>query len=167
MSSKALKIALAASVALNLFAIAAGTTVLVTRAKVEERIESQRTSRERSFSTLISRLSPEQQQRVRQTLKASALAAKPDFEEARAKRRQAVQLSAAPEFNAAQVHGLLEQSRAAELRGRARLEADAIRLFGTLGPADRQVLSEILSRRGRSSAKDHPPAGSDHKSSER
>lgn len=157
MSPKVLKIALAASVALNLFALAAGATVLVTRAKVEDRIEAQeQASRNRSPMAIISRISPEQRERVRQTLKASALAAKPDFEEARAKRRAAVALSAAPTFDPAQVHALLEQSRAAELRGRARLEAEAIRLFGTLGPADRQVLSEILSRRGRSAAKDHP-----------
>ena len=42
MSPKALKIALVASVALNLFAVAAGVTVFVTRAQVEQQVEAQR-----------------------------------------------------------------------------------------------------------------------------
>ena len=154
MSSKTLKIALAASVALNLFALAAGGTVWVAYNKAETRIEAQqRPAREHSPMRLTDRLSPEVRQRVRATLKASALAAKPDFEEARAKRRAAIDLSASPQFDPVRVRALLEESRAAELRGRARLEAEAVRLFGTLSPQDRAVLSEILSRRGKSSGK--------------
>lgn len=155
MSPKALKIALAASVALNLFAIAAGGTIWVAYTKAESRIEAQqRPARAHSPMRLTDRLSPEVRQRVRQTLKASALAAKPDFEEARAKRRAAIDLSASAEFDAVRVRALLDESRAAELRGRARLEAEAVRLFGTLGPEDRRVLSEILSRRGRTTSRD-------------
>jgi uncharacterized membrane protein len=150
LSPKALKIVLAASVAVNLFAVAAGGTIWVTHKRAEQRIEAQqRPAREHSPMTVIARLSPEVRRDVRQALKASALAAKPDFEEARAKRREAIELSAASSFDATRVRVLLDQSRAAELRGRARLEAEAVTLLASLSPADRAVLSEILSRRGR------------------
>jgi uncharacterized membrane protein len=156
LSSRTLRIALAASVALNLFAVAAGATVLIGRAKVEDRIEAQqRPQRDRPPTmTVVSRLSPEAQPRVKAALKAAALAARPEFDEARSKRREAVALASSETLDPARVSALLEQSRAAEIRGRARLEADAVRLLGTLEPADRAVLAEILNRRGRNGARD-------------
>lgn len=150
MSPNTLKIALVGSVALNLFAIAAGTTLLVTRAQVEDRVEAQhRPARAGSPMRLIDQLDPAVHERVRDTLRASALAARPDFEEARLKRRQAVEMGRSATFDATRASELLEQSRTAELRGRARLEADAVALLATLEPDDRRALSEILTRRGR------------------
>lgn len=160
MSARTLKIALAASVALNLFAIAAGVTTVVAQAREEQRIEAQhRIPRERSpFHAVLARLDPEVRQQVRSALKASALAARPDFDEARAKRREAVALAASDGFDADRVVSLLNESRTAELRGRARLEADAVQLLATLEPADRAALSEILNRRGRNGGRDQRPA---------
>ncbi|GAA0617952.1 hypothetical protein GCM10009422_11550 [Brevundimonas kwangchunensis] len=160
MSARALKIALAASVALNLFAIAAGVTTVVAQAREEQRIEAQqRVPRDRApFHAVMTRLDPEVRQRVKSTLKASALAARPDFDEARAKRREAVALAASDGFDAARITTLLNESRAAELRGRSRLEADAVQLLGTLEPADRAAVSDILNRRGRNGARDPRPA---------
>lgn len=155
MSPGTLKIILIGSVALNLFAVAAGTTLLVTRAQVEDRVEAQhRPARTSSTMRLIDELDPTVRERVRATLRASALAARPDFEEARLKRRQAVELSQSEAFDAALTRSLLEQSRIAEVRGRARLEADAIALLTTLEPDDRKALSEILTRRGRAANRD-------------
>jgi uncharacterized membrane protein len=158
LSPKALRIALAASVALNLFALAAGATVLVGRAKVEDRIDAAESPQQNRspFATVVSRLDPQVRQRVRQTLKASALTVKPDFDEARVKRRAAVELAGSPNYDPARARTLLEESRAAELRGRAKLEADAVDLLATLDPADRQALSEILTRRGRIVVRDRP-----------
>lgn len=160
MSTRVLKIALAASVALNLFAIAAGVTTVVAQAREEQRIEAQhRIPRERSpFHAVLARLDPEVRQQVKSALKASALAARPDFDEARAKRREAVALAASDGFDPDRVVALLNESRTAELRGRARLEADAVQLLATLEPADRAALSEILNRRGRNGARDQRPA---------
>ncbi|MBW8304205.1 MAG: periplasmic heavy metal sensor [Brevundimonas sp.] len=150
MNARTLKIALAASVALNLFAIAAGATLLVGRADVERRIEAQhRAPRDRSFMTVVEGLDPAVRDRVRDTLRASAHAAHPDFEETRLKRRQATALARSANFDPARVSALLDESRAAELRGRARLEADAVAVLATLEPDDRAALSEILTRRGR------------------
>ena len=150
MTSRTLKIALAASVALNLFALAAGASLLVTRAEVEKRLEAQhRAPRTRSPMVLIGQLDPAVRERVRDTLRASALAARPDFEEARQKRREAVRIASSDSFDSARVTALLTESRQAELRGRARLEANAVEVLDTLEPADRKALSEILTRRGR------------------
>lgn len=150
MTSRTLKIALASSVALNLFAVAAGATLLVGRADIERRLDAQhRAPRDRAFISVVERLDPEVRDRVRETLRASARAAHPDFEETRLKRRQATALARSPEFDAQQVSALLEQSRAAEMRGRAKIEADAVAVLATLEPDDRAALSEILTRRGR------------------
>lgn len=158
MSPKVLKIALAASVALNLFAAAAVTTLFVTRAQVEERVEAQhRPARAGSPMRLVDQLDPAVHEPVRNALRASALAARPDFEEARLKRRQAIEIGRSATFDAARVAALLEESRTAEMRGRARLEADAVALLATLEPDDRRALSEILTRRGRAASRD--PAG--------
>ncbi len=150
MTPRTLKIALAVSVALNLFAVAGGGAALVTRARVERHVEAQRApGRERAFRDIVAALDPEVQQRVRTTLRASAMAARPDFEEARAARREAIARTEAATFEPAAVDALLERSRAAEQRGRARLEHDAVALLATLGPADRQALGVILKRHGR------------------
>ena len=72
MSPKSLKIALAVSVALNLFAVAAGATLVVGKARVEDRIESERRApRDRSPMTVVGRLDPEVRQRVREIGRAS------------------------------------------------------------------------------------------------
>jgi uncharacterized membrane protein len=155
LSPRTLKIALAASVALNLFAAAAGATLLVGRADVERRIDAQhRAPRVRSFMAVVQGMDAEVRDRVRDTLRASAREARPDFEEARLKRRQATALVRSANFDPAVVASLLEQSRAAELRGRARLEADAVAVLATLEPDDRAALSEILTRRGRTVVRD-------------
>ena len=67
----------------------------------------------------------------------------------RSKRREAIVLARSPDFDPARVSALLEESRVAELRGRARIEADAVAVLQTLEPDDRAALSEILTRRGR------------------
>lgn len=155
MSPATLRIALIVSVALNLFAVAAGATLLVTRAQVEDRVEAQRRpARAGSPMRLIDQLDPAVRERVRDALRASALAARPDFEEARLKRRQAVEMGRSATFDTERATELLEQSRVAELRGRARLEADAVALLATLEPDDRRALSEILTRRGRAAGRD-------------
>lgn len=155
MTNRTLKIALAVSVALNVFGLAGGVAAYIAREKVERRVEGQRTpGRMKSFSEILETLDPAVRERVRATLRASAHDAMPDFQEARAARQQAVALSAAPAVDAAQITALLDKSLAAELRGRQRLERDAVALLSTLGPADRQSLSVILNRKGRDGGRD-------------
>lgn len=149
MSPKGLKAALAISVALNLFAAAALVTVTVGRDRVEERVEAQRKpGREGSFKSVMSTLDPAVRDQVRSRLREAAMAARPDFDAARAARRQAIDLAGQPSFDPAAVKALLEQSRAAELRGRARLENNAVAVLGELEADDRKALSTLLARHG-------------------
>lgn len=149
MNSRTLKIALAVSVALNLFAVAGGVAFGVSRAQVDRKIEAQTgPGRQSPMAEILAGMSPDSRERVRTALRASALAARPDFEASRAARREAIQIAGEPTLDAARVEQLLAESRAAETRGRARLETNAIALLGTLNPQERQALTPILQRKG-------------------
>lgn len=160
MSPKALKIALAVSVAFNLFAVVGGASLWIGLSNENQRIEAQhRPARAGSPMRLIDQLDPTVRERVRGTMRASALAARPDFEEARLKRRQAVAMGQSATFDPVRARALLEESRNAEIRGRARLEADAVALLATLEPDDRRALSEIFARRGLAAGRDRGRGG--------
>lgn len=156
MSPRALTLALIASTTLNVFAVAGIAAVLVTRAKVDERIEAQnRPARGVGVMSVVEGLSEPSRDRARQALRESALAARPDFEQSRARRREAIDRAGAAVFDEAAVAGLLAQSREAELRGRARLETDAVILLRGLEADERAALAPVLlSRRQR---RDAPP----------
>ena len=148
MNARVLAIALAVSVAVNLFAVAAGVTVMVGQAKVERQLEqAQRPGRDRSMREVLATVEPEVRDRVREAMRASAQAAKPDFENARQARREAIALSQAAQFDPAAVAALLERSRESEMRGRARLETDMVAVLQTLAPEDRKTLSVLMNRR--------------------
>ena len=74
--------------------------------------------------------------------------ARPDFEAARAARREAIAVAGQPTLDAPRVQALLEQSRAAEMRGRQRLETGAVALLATLTPAERKAMTPLLQRKG-------------------
>lgn len=149
MNQRTLKIALAASLALNLFAGAAGVTAYLNRSAATERVDETRPERVRiPAMEVIETLEPPQRERVRTMLREAALAARPDFREARQARREAIVLTESEAFDAAAVRTLLEQSRASELRGRARLEGDAVRVLSELNAEDRARMAVILMRHG-------------------
>lgn len=149
MSGRSLKIALAASVALNLFALGAGAAFFVSRAKIDERVaEQRRPGREGGFPQLVSQLSTEVRREVRASMRSVALSARPDFEAAREARRQAVEAAREPRMDVARVQALLDESRTAEMRGRARLEGGAIAMLEKLDLEDRQALAQLLARKG-------------------
>lgn len=150
MSNRTLMIALAISLALNLFAVAAGVTAWISREAAEERVEDVRASRDRMpLMAIIDTIDPAQREPVRAELRAAALSARPDFHEAREARRQAIALTESEDFDPAAVSALLEQSRASELRGRARLEVEAVRILSELSPEDRARMSALLRRHNR------------------
>ena len=142
--------ALAVSVAVNLFAATAAYTALTGQDRIERRIEGrEREDRRPPTRELVAALSPAARDRVHQALRAAGMAARPDFQQAREARRQAIASAAAEPYDAARVETLLDQSRAAEIRGRERLEKDALIILGTLSPADRQAFAQILNNRGK------------------
>jgi len=139
--------ALAVSVAVNLFAATAAYTALTGQDRIERRIDGrEREARRPPAKELVAALSPDARDRVQQALRQAGMAARPDFQQAREARRQAIAAAAAEPYDAARVEALLDQSRAAEIRGRERLEADALVILGTLSPADRAAFSQILNR---------------------
>lgn len=142
-----LGVALAASVAGNLFAATAAYTALTGREQAEQVADAKsREGRHRSSRELVAALAPEAQGPVLQALRAAGHAARPDFEQARELRREAIATAGTEPFDAARVDALLDQSRAAELRGRERLEADALKILATLSPQDRAAFAQILDR---------------------
>ncbi|MFN3814667.1 MAG: periplasmic heavy metal sensor [Brevundimonas sp.] len=144
-------IALAVSLAVNVFAVAAGVAAYVNQTAAEERIERSRGDRTPRVPLMevIDTLDPSSRDQVRETLRQAALAARPDFQESREARRGAVAMAESQSFDAAAVSALLEQSRASELRGRARLESEAVRMLSELNPEDRARMAAILKRQGR------------------
>ncbi|WP_426037187.1 periplasmic heavy metal sensor [Brevundimonas sp. DC300-4] len=144
-----LGVALAASVAVNLFAATAAYTALTGQDRIERRMDGKAGDEYRaSPRELVAALDPEVRGRVRQALRDAGLAARPDFQQARAARRQAIAAAAAEPYDPVLVERLLDQSRAAEIRGRRRLEADTLTILGTLEPAERAAFAQIL-RRGK------------------
>lgn len=151
-----LGVALAASVAGNLFAATAAYTAFSGRDRIETRAEGRdHGDRHRSPRQLISALQPEAQDRVRQALRQAGMSARPDFQQSRELRRQAVAAASADPYDPARVKVLLDQARAAEQRGRERLEADALVILGTLTPTDRAAFARILDNRGRGGGHRH------------
>ena len=139
--------ALAVSVAVNVFAATAAYTALSGQDRIERRIDDRaREDRRPPTRELVSALSPDVRDRVRQALRQAGMAARPDFQQSRELRRQAIAAAAAEPYDAARVGAFLDQSRAAEVRGRERMEDDALVILGTLEPADRVAFSRILNR---------------------
>lgn len=146
--------ALAVSVGVNLFAATAAYSVLSRQDQQTSRQGEPGSQRRPSSRELIGRLSPEARQPVRQALRAAAQRARPTFQASRDAKRQAIAAASAEPMDAVRVASLLDQSRALEVRGREMLEADAIAILTTLGPADRAVLAQMLNGRDRGGGRD-------------
>ncbi|CAL1690755.1 hypothetical protein MMB232_00889 [Brevundimonas subvibrioides] len=146
--------ALAVSVGVNLFAGTAAYSVMSRQEHGDRRQGDSELQRRPSSREMIGNLSPEAREPVRQALRAAAQRARPEFQASRDARRQAIAAASAEQLDSARVAALLDQSRAAEVRGREMLEADAIAILGTLGPADRAVMAQMLNGRSRGGGRD-------------
>lgn len=148
MSGKGLRIALGVSVVLNVFLLAGGATFMATNRYAEKNVAEYQTPRLSVPAVdLIQSRSPQVAEKVLADLRAVALTARNDFHEARTSRREAIDITASDNFNAATVSSLLEHSRASELRGRGRLEAGAVEVLSRLDAEDRKALAPLLSRK--------------------
>lgn len=149
MDARKVKLALAVSVAFNVFLVAGGTALWLGVSNEREAARQARATRTETVLELVEGRPPEVAEAVRSRLQAVALTARPDFVEARQARRDAIAMTASDDFEPTVVAGLLEQSRASEMRGRARLEAGAVEVLSGLEPVDRKALSRILARHHR------------------
>ena len=145
MTPRTLKIALAVSVALNLFAIGAAAGGAIIGARVAD---ERRPPRHASFHQTLETLDPATRDQVHGAMRAVALSARPDFREARAARREAIALTREDSFDRDRIDALLARSREAEMRGRVRMEAGTVEILSTLQPADRASLASMLARHG-------------------
>ncbi|WP_226635979.1 periplasmic heavy metal sensor [Brevundimonas poindexterae] len=170
MTARAMKIGLIVLAVINVFALAAVATMAVSLNRIESRVEEQRRPGRGgggSTWTAIGALSPETRDRVKTTLRESALAARPDFEEARTARKAALSRALETPYDGAAVRALLASSREAEMRGRSRIEDDTTALLDTLTVEERAAVAPLLSRHGprgrggrdgrRSDRDDRPP----------
>jgi uncharacterized membrane protein len=140
--------ALAVSIAVNLFAATAAWTVLADDDRRARPADGRDAARSRTRE-LFAGLDADTRAAVRRGLLEAGSRARPDFVEARELRREAIEIAAAEPYDANRVAALLDLSRAAEARARARLETDAVALLGTLEPEERAALAPILNFRGR------------------
>jgi uncharacterized membrane protein len=146
----ALGIALAISVAVNLFAATAAYTALTGENRVERRHDGgEAGQRGLGMRDMLAELDPGTRSAVREAMRDAALRARPDFQQARQARRDAVAAAAAEPYDPAVVTALLEQSRVAEARGRLSLETDTLAILATLRPEDRAAVARILNTRSR------------------
>ena len=146
--SRGWKIAIAISLALNLFLLGTGVGVLVvgTRALVE-RADLRRGGGDgqRVFAAFQA-LPPDRRQALREMLRAQAMDAAPDLRAAAQARREANQLMAADHYDAAAVTAALTRARDAEGRARARLDDTLAARLATLTPQERVVFAQAMLR---------------------
>lgn len=142
--------ALAVSVAANLFAATAAYTVLTGQGSLE-RQENGREGGPRGSSAreMLAELDPETRRSIRQALQDARQRARPDFQQARQARRDAVAAVAIQPYDPVRVAALLDQSRLAEARGRRKIEVDVLAILGTLEPEERAVFAQVLNARDR------------------
>jgi uncharacterized membrane protein len=144
-NARGLKIALVASVVLNLFLIGAGVSgaVMVRHALKERALLREGTP----LFTAARTLDPELQRKLRADMQASALQAVPDFNAAREARRRAARLAAAPTFDRRAVGAELAAADAAADRGRARLQNAMLDFMQSLSPDQRARIAPALAGR--------------------
>lgn len=146
MTERGLKVALAVSVAVNIFVVGAVAGGLI----MGVRSFDGRSHRDRPpVIQMIQSLDEADRIAAEQTLHETGLAARQDFNAARGYRSEAITLAGAEAFDRAAVEAALTQARQAEGAGRDRLETALLDLMERLDQADRQRLAPGLARRGR------------------
>jgi uncharacterized membrane protein len=148
MTEKGLKRLLIASLAVNLFLVGAsvGGAVVAMRA-FEDRV-TPRTPPPPPVMEAAKSLNDTNHARLREVMREAALDAAPDFKAARQARRRAVELAKAPTFDRDAVAAEIESARAAEIRGRRRLEGALLGFMTTLDAGERAKLAPVLQRLG-------------------
>jgi uncharacterized membrane protein len=153
MTSSRLKIALAASLALNLFVIGAVAGAAGMQARLSKKAPETSTRGNTSALMRAAEVLPEaKREQYIARLKTEGENAQADFKAARAARVKASALIAASDYDLPRISALLAEARTHDVRARTRFEDAVIRFAATLTPEERKVLGERLS------PEYHPPA---------
>ena len=146
MTSSRIKVALAASLALNLFIVGAVAGAAGMQARLSKKVPESSTRGNTSALMRAAEVLPEgKREQYHARLKAEGERAQADFRAARAARVKASALIAAPNYDQARIEALLAEARAHDVSARTRFESAVIEFAGTLTPAERKVLGERLS----------------------
>jgi uncharacterized membrane protein len=146
MTERGRGVALAVSITLNVVLIAAIVAGLwMARQAWRDRIGR----RPPELYQAASALPGPDQANLRDDMRDAARTARSDFREARALRRKAAELAAAPAYDRVAVLSALRESNAAEMRGRAKLDERLTGVFAQLSPHERKVLAPSLEHRSR------------------
>lgn len=152
------KLWLAVSLAVNVFLIGALAAGLwFTGKAVDDR------RRGSPLFVAAQTLSEADQAILREDMHVAAREARPNFRAAREARRRAVQLAAAPEYDAAATLAALREASAAEARGKDVLDTHLTQVLTRITPEARKTISPALehSRRGKGRHKDRGDRGPD------
>lgn len=156
MSSRTLKIALAASLILNVFLIGAGASA----AYMVHHVAKERSAALRTSTPLFvaaKSLSAADQERLHVVVRDAAKDAWVDFRAARVARAQAADLGKGAAMDPALVKAKLDEARVDEMRGRVKLENAVIGFMQTLSPADRAKIAPALKGRRFTTRRERPP----------
>jgi len=142
MTTRSVKIALVASLLVNIFLIGAligGATSIHHR--------NARTIGPPSMRIAGTELPRDERRAFRRALRSARAAAKPQIEASRAAREHAAYLLEQRVFDRSALDKALADSRAADFAVRAQVEAAATTFIANLTPADRMRLAEAMRRR--------------------
>ena len=151
MSERGLKIALAVSLGLNLFLIGGGVSAGLFAARYlhEHPFARHDGGGASPLAMAAGKLPADTRLKLDATMHAAARAAAADFHLARDSRRSAADLAASASFDRAAVVANLDQARAAETRGRMRLEGALLDVMQALPADQRATLAPVLKGRPR------------------
>jgi uncharacterized membrane protein len=140
------KIAVVVSLVLNLFLIGAvaGGAVVAWRAMAER--SPDRGEAGRALGAAARELPPADRRALRRSVRDAAFDARTDLRKARDLRGEAVRLASAETFDRQAVEALLAEARAAELRGRVRVEQGVLDALEEMDAGSRETVAPMLAR---------------------
>lgn len=143
MSRSITKVAFAVSLALNVFILGAAAGALFWRSA-----PTPSQPPDQSLAAAADALEPTQRQAFREALAAARREAQSDSQTARDSRNRLAQLLNGATLDRSAIDAALEETRAADARVRARVEAAVIDYAESLDPKNRAILVGGLSARG-------------------
>jgi len=146
MTSRGLKIALAISLALNVFAVGAVVGAGYMRHRL---VEPPRGERGPPLMRVGERLPEAKRAAFRARMRQEGMTARPLMREAREARREAIALFGQPQFDAAAASAALARARQAEFTARGRFETAMTEFATTLTPQERAELAKSIRSDGR------------------
>ena len=140
------KIAVAVSLALNLFLIGSMVGVLVVGLRIFGERAEVSGGRGGDLNAAFQALPEARRQALREIMRNQAIDAAPDLRAAAAARREATQLMGTEPYDSAAVSAALTRAREADGRARARIDATLATRLAELSPQERTLFARVMMR---------------------